>query len=257
MITLPLALAAVTAGLVGGIHCVGMCGGITVLFSRSLKPNILGAGDKVIAIKSQPQASNERDNVKNDFYHQTLLHSGRLLTYMLIGSVFGGLGAAGMQFKPFLPVQKILFILGNLALILLGLRLLGISPGTSLFKSVVTSLQKLFYFLMPAIQHGQRHPFLMGMSWGCLPCGLLYGVAPFALLSGDPLSGAVLMLLFGLAALPHLLLAQTLVRSFNQGRCARYFRILGACSLILIGALGLWYFDMKNMPSFLCVTPAV
>jgi sulfite exporter TauE/SafE len=253
MITLPLALAAVTAGLVGGVHCVGMCGGISTLLSQAPKRDLTNGNNKVIPVHLQPSvltASVSTDNIR----HQILLQSGRLLTYMLIGMLFGALGAAGLQFKPYLPVQKILFVIGNLALVLLGLHLLGLTFAASLLRKVSGPILQFGHTLMPAIDYGRRHPFFMGMSWGCLPCGLLYGVAPFAFFSGDALSGAMLMLLFGLSALPHLLFTQTLVRLGNSSQFAAYFRAVSACFLILIGLFGLWFYDMKNMPSFLCVT---
>jgi hypothetical protein len=255
MITLPLALAAMTSGLVGGVHCVGMCGGISTLLSQLPERQIMNGNNKVIAIQTASTFPVVGAASKGTCRHQILLQSGRLLTYMLIGMLFGGLGAAGMQFKPYLPVQKILFVIGNSALVLLGLHLLGLTFAASLFKKISGPILQFGHSLMPAIEYGRRHPFLMGMSWGCLPCGLLYGVAPFALLSGDAFSGAILMLLFGLTALPHLLFTQTLLRHSNSAQFATYFRIVSACCLILIGLFGLWYFDMKNMPSFLCVTP--
>ncbi|MES2049893.1 MAG: sulfite exporter TauE/SafE family protein [Pseudomonadota bacterium] len=263
MITLPLALATMTAGLVGGVHCVGMCGGISTLLSHA--PNdasnnaperALASGkNKVIAIHSTSKFPAAKANSTAGYRHQILLQSGRLLTYMLIGMLFGGIGAAGLQFKPYLPVQKILFVIGNLALVLLGLHLLGLTFTASLLRKISGPILQFGHAFMPAIAYGRRHSFLMGMSWGCLPCGLLYGVAPFALLSGDAFSGAILMLLFGLTALPHLLFTQTLLRRSNSGQFAAYFRAASACCLIFIGLFGLWYFDMGNMPSFLCVTP--
>lgn len=255
MITLPLALAAMSAGLIGGIHCVGMCGGISTMLSHAPEHESSHGNSRVIAIHSEAKIPIADGIPANSNRHQFLLHSGRLLTYMLIGLLFGGLGAAGMQFKPYFPVQKILFIIGNLALVLLGLHLLGFTIASALFRNISGPILQFGHSFLPAIDYGRRHPFFMGMSWGCLPCGLLYGVAPFALLSGDGLSGAILMLLFGLAALPHLLFTQTLLRSGKSGRFATYIRTASACCLILIGLLGLWYFDMKNMPGFLCVTP--
>ncbi|MBC7404437.1 MAG: sulfite exporter TauE/SafE family protein [Cytophaga sp.] len=254
MITLPLAIAAVTAGLIGGVHCVGMCGGISSLLSQAPTRATPQKNSKFIAIKSQPEAPLEDGfNIKK-YRHQIVLQSGRLLTYMIIGALFGALGTLGLQFKPYFPVQKILFIAGNLALVLLGVRLLGLLPSIPLVRKISSSIQQLVYSFMPAIEYGKRHPFLMGMSWGCLPCGLLWGIAPFALLTGDALSGAIIMLLFGLAALPHLLLAQHLIRRASQGRYTQYLGKAAACILILIGIFGLWYFDMENMPDFLCVT---
>jgi sulfite exporter TauE/SafE len=261
MITLPLALAACTAGLIGGVHCVGMCGGISTLLSNVVRPDNYGAG-KVIPIIAQLGDAPARVVTLADGHlrHQVLLQSGRLTTYMLIGAFFGAVGIAGLQFKPFLPIQQILYVLGNLCLVLLGLRLLGLKPAAWIFRRALAAIESFAHALMPAIRQGSRYPFLIGMSWGCLPCGLLYGMAPFALLAGDPLSGALLMLLFGLTALPHLLFTQGLAgRTGPRTQTSKFaasLRIGAACTLVLIGLFGLWYFDMKGMPDFLCVTPA-
>ena len=228
MMTFPLAFAAITTGLVGGLHCVGMCGGISTLLSQA--PNRIGANvsSKVIAIQRIPVLIDADAVVAINYRHQILLHSGRLFTYMLIGAVFGGVGAAGMQLKLYFPVHKILFVIGNLALVLLGMQLLGLTIAATLLKKISAPILRYSHAFMPAIEYGKRHPFLMGMSWGCLPCGLLYGVAPFAFLSGEAVSGAVLMLLFGLSALPHLLFTQTLFNQTNSGRFAAQIRAASA-----------------------------
>lgn len=256
MITLPLALAACSAGLIGGVHCVGMCGGISTLLSDVARPLKTRAG-QVIPIASQigDAASEVPTLINGRLRYQILLQGGRLSTYMLIGAFFGTVGAAGLQFRPYLPIQQILYVLGNLCLVVLGLRLLGLKPTFWVFRGWIAAIERFAHAFMPAIRQGRRYPFLMGMSWGCLPCGLLYGVAPFALLAGDPLSGALLMLLFGLTALPHLLITQRLAGRPGHGRIGANLRIATACTLVLIGLLGLWYFDMKGMPGFLCVTP--
>jgi hypothetical protein len=175
---------------------------------------------------------------------------------MLIGAVLGGMGAAGLAFKTYLPVQQIMYIIGNLALIALGLRLLGILPHSQFIKQRLGRLHDLLSRILPSLQLASRHPFFLGLSWGCLPCGLLYSVVPFSLLAGDAWSGAILMLLFGLSALPHLLLTQKLILAKNNKRVSGMIKSAGACLLILFGVLGLWYFDMKSMPAFLCLLPA-
>jgi hypothetical protein len=94
------------------------------------------------------------------------------------------------------------------------------------------------------------------MLWGCLPCGLVYGVLPFSLLSGDAISGAILMLIFGLGALPYLLFAQALAQWLHHSKVPALLRLSGAAILTSIGLLGLWWsFNMQEMPAFLCVTP--
>ena len=253
MLTLPLALAAFTAGVAGGVHCIGMCGGISTLLNQA------GARQsKVIPINvaSIQQRGKGALVARSSLYFQVLLQSGRLTTYMLIGAIFGGLGSAGLVLGPYLPAHQILFIFGNLALLALGLRVLGLKLHFVWLSTFFSQFQQKLFDRIPALKHGMRFPFLIGMVWGCLPCGLLYSVIPFALLSGDWFAGAMLMLLFGLSALPHLLLSQGIFAYTSQRKTPAWLRNAGGLSLIGIGLLGLWYFDMKQMPAFLCVMPA-
>ncbi|BBB60361.1 hypothetical protein UNDKW_2088 [Undibacterium sp. KW1] len=257
MLTLPLVFAAMTAGAIGGVHCAGMCGGISMLLTQSRQKSY-GSGGKIIpiALAGQRAAKQASFGVPVSLQYQIMLQGGRISTYMIAGAVLGGLGAAGLLFKPYLPVQQIMFVLGNLMLILLGLRVLGCLPRLPFLQNVLANLHAGLTDRLPLLRQVTRHPFLMGMGWGCLPCGLLYGVAPFALLSGDAWSGAALMLVFGLFALPHLLLTQAVMQQAQNNAIMRGLRYLGAAILLGIGGFGLWYFDMKDMPSFLCLVPA-
>jgi hypothetical protein len=116
-------------------------------------------------------------------------------------------------------------------------------------------IQGVYARVMPNLQKASAHPLFLGMAWGSLPCGLSYAIAPFALLSGAAWSGAILMLLFGLAALPHLLIAQAMSKTLKQHGLMLAVQYLFAAILIGFGLFGLFYFDMKNMPEFLCITP--
>ena len=186
-----------------------------------------------------------------------MLHAGRIFTYTLMGALTGSIGALGLRFNPFESTHTLLYIVGNLALIWLGLRLFGYTPHFAPLDRLVASVTTHIH-LSPRfslMKQTQRLPFLVGMAWGCLPCGLLYGVLPFSLLSGDAFSGAVLMLAFGLAALPHLLFAQSIARWLHHSRVPGLLRGVGATLLTTIGILGLWWsFNMNDMPAFLCVT---
>lgn len=279
MLTFPLILAAVSAGLIGGFHCVGMCGGIAGMLSRlpRLQSSQHKHARKIIPIVSKtPVAPSEfttgnfvanpvqdsgsltpasQVNSQTDLMYQCQLHGGRLSTYMLIGAIFGGVGAASLRWKTDLPISTGLFVIGNFALILLGLRLLGVRLQAVFPHIVNDKIQAAYGKLMPAMQKANSHPYLMGIGWGALPCGLSYAIAPFALLSGAAWSGAVLMLVFGLAALPHLLIAQAMSQRLKQQGWIQIVQTLFALILLGLGLMGLFYFDMKNMPDFLCVTP--
>lgn len=213
---------------------------------------------KVIAISRSDDAestSTAQVIVANSIRFQVLLQSGRLSTYMIIGAVFGGLGAAGMILKPYFPVHQILFFLGNLALIILGLKVIGVRFNVAVLSPFFLRLQQSLFLWAPPLKQGIEYPFFVGMAWGCLPCGLLWGMAPFALLAGDALSGAILMLLFGLSAMPHLLLSQGIFNAVSNVRVPAVFKYIGAFLLIGVGLLGFWYSDMQQMPGFLCVLP--
>lgn len=273
MLTLPLILAAISAGLIGGFHCVGMCGGIASILASltSYKPTPAKSNDvglsnavglstaKVIPIQSVQETSGtihkQLQMRRQTIAYQLKLHGGRLSTYMVIGAFFGGLGAASLQWKAELPVTRVLFILGNIALVFLGLRLLGFPVGSLVPRHISEKISKTYGSLMRIGQKSAGHPYVMGLVWGGLPCGLSYAIAPFALLSGAAWSGAVLMLLFGLAALPHLLIAQAMSRQLKQHGSMFVLQLVFALLLIGLGLLGLFYFDMKNMPDFLCITP--
>ena len=250
MLTPPLLFAALSAGLLGGVHCIGMCGGISSMLTSA------GTNAKK-TIPIIPASTDTHVTTYGKWRISILLHSGRIFTYVLMGGLTGAIGAAGLSFHPLLPVHTLLYILGNLALIWLGLRLLGYTPHFAPLDHIVAKITAHIH-LSPKfslLTQTRRLPFLVGMAWGCLPCGLIYGVLPFSLLSGNALSGALLMLIFGLGALPHLLFAQNIARWLRHSRAPRLLQGTGATVLIGVGMLGLWWsFNMTEMPAFLCVT---
>ncbi|MBI3230866.1 MAG: sulfite exporter TauE/SafE family protein [Burkholderiales bacterium] len=250
MLTLPLLLAVASAGAVGGVHCAGMCGGVARLLGTPRErptiwlktvPSVAGSA----AVPVEPLAT-------SNWQHSVYLHAGRLSLYALVGAVVGALGAGGIWLLPLASAQHLWFIFGNLALIVMGLRLLHIPlPLSGLVTARLASyspLTKLRLHSQQALAAGRRHPFLLGMAWGCLPCGLLFAVLPFALLSSSAWAGGLLMLVFGLTSLPHLLFVQT------ASQWGRRWHWVFALVLLSLGLFGLWHWDMQQMPGALCVT---
>lgn len=240
MLTWPLIATVASAGVLGGVHCAGMCGGVATMLGGQ------ASSGRVIPIKQADSAVGWR--------RQVLLHGGRLSAYALMGAVVGAIGAAGLLFRPIVPVHTILFIVGNLALIWLGLRLAGYAPRFGSIGGGIVRHVRWPARLSLAAQ-AQRHPFVAGMAWACLPCGILYGILPFALLSGDPFSGAALMLIFGLTALPHLLLAQGAAGWLRQRRMPMVWKRTGAIALVSFGLFGLWHFNTIQAASVFCLSP--
>ena len=225
MLNPSLVFTAILAGVAGGSHCIGMCGGIATMLSR---PAGLRSA-KVIPIVPARQV---------DWSTVLQLHLGRLFTYAMAGSLAGSLGAAGLLLKPVMPVQSVLFFIGNLSLIYLGLRCLGYQPALPAKLGRFVNFQGLSRFIstvqLPA------SPFTRGVMWGFLPCGLVYSVLPIALISGTPWSGGLLMFCFGMGTSPYLLFAQGLALRFGRPKPPTWLIITAAVILITLGCLGLF-----------------
>lgn len=202
-------------GLLGGVHCAGMCGGIVAALSGQ-------AGGK-----------------------RWLLHMGynvgRVLSYAAAGALAGAAGGIGMLFDGVLPVQMALYVLANLMLIGLGLYLAGISRVVAglerLGMALWTRLQPLVRRLLPA--DTLPRAIGLGMLWGWLPCGLVYAILGTALLTGDAVDGAAVMAAFGLGTMPNLLLAGLALRKLNGVTRARPVRLTAGGLVLGFGVYGL------------------
>lgn len=164
-------------GLLGSLHCAGMCGPLAVAVSAS------GAG-------SHPATG------------RLLYNLGRLGTYTLMGALFGlfGQGLAIAGFQRWLSITAGVLILAGLAATTRR------SP-TGLLLRAVDLLKSLFARLLGRGSLGSR--LLLGSLNGLLPCGLVYVASASAAATGSPVVGAAWNLAFGLGTLP-LMLAVTL-----------------------------------------------
>ncbi|WP_109014860.1 sulfite exporter TauE/SafE family protein [Novimethylophilus kurashikiensis] len=170
-------------GLLGGGHCVGMCGGIVGAVTMSLPGQ-------------QP---------KTPFL--LAYNLGRIASYTLAGVLAGLIGASSFFLQHVLPIEKVLYGLASLMLVVLGLYLGGIWQGVLVLERVGSvlwrKLQPLSKRLLPLKTAPQA--VMLGMVWGWLPCGLVYSVLVAALATGSAAQGGLLMLAFGLGTLPTLL----------------------------------------------------
>ncbi len=143
-------LSAFVVGLLGGVHCVGMCGGIVGALSLGLP-----------AERNLPIL--------------LAYNVGRISSYTLAGAL---MGALGFYFSGLLPVQtaqKVLLSLAGLFLILMGLYLAGwwnvLSRVERAGGVLWRRIEPLGRGLLPV--RSVRHGLLLGLLWGWLPCGLV------------------------------------------------------------------------------------
>lgn len=210
--------AAFLVGLLGGGHCVGMCGGIVGAVTMTLP----GSKPKWPFLLSY--------------------NLGRIGSYTLAGVVAGGIGASSFFLEQVLPIEKVLYALASLMLVLLGLYLAGIWRVLTRLEAVGGKLwqhiQPYSRRLLPVRTIAQS--LLLGTLWGWLPCGLVYSVLVAAIATANPLQGGLLMLAFGLGTLPTLLamgMAAVRLKSLLQNP---WFRRLSGLAIAGFGLAGLF-----------------
>jgi len=209
-------VSAFVVGILGGVHCVGMCGGIVGALSLGTP----GGGAARWPI-------------------QLAYNSGRVASYSLAGALAGGLGYFFSGVLPVQQAQQGLLAFAGIFMILLGLYLAGWwnlllyveQAGGWLWRRI----EPLGRGLLPVRK--VRHALALGALWGWLPCGLVYSVLIWSASAGGIWQGASLMLAFGLGTLPNLLLmgaAATAMQRFVRHAMVR--QSAGAL-IILLGVL--------------------
>jgi sulfite exporter TauE/SafE len=216
-------LGAFIVGLLGGVHCVGMCGGIVGALTFGLPPE-------------------KRDSFTTILPYQLAYNLGRLISYGIAGAIMGGLGMMLGQLIPLYQLQQILYGFAGIFMILLGLYLGGWWSGLirieKLGGPVWRTIEPFAKRLLPIRHPGQA--LILGLAWGWVPCGLVYSVLIWSVSSGGVLEGAGLMLAFGLGTLPNLLAMGFAATALSRWSRDIRVRRLAGVMVILFGCYALW-----------------
>lgn len=199
----------ILAGLMGAPHCLAMCGGIVSSVALQAQGNPLPS---VLAY-----------------------NAGRVTTYTVVGGFMGVVGSFLDVAGGFVGFQGAASIMGGLLILLWTFRRFTIP----IFNFPIL---KHAYFQTKLEKMGGRYEklatFLTGILLGFLPCGLTYAMLMNAAASGSGAEGALIMLVFGLATFPILLLtglsAGSLTKKWRKG-----MRKIGEILAFLMGALAI------------------
>lgn len=201
-------------GLLGGTHCIGMCGGIVSALTMGGPPRVL---------------------------LHLAYNCGRIVSYAAAGAIAGALGGLSLTLAGQLPMRIALYVLANLMLVALGLYLIGVTQTLAFMerfgKRLWVHLQPLGKRYLPARTVAQAFP--LGLLWGWLPCGLVYSALATALTSGSAVHGAGMMLAFGAGTLPNLLLAGLLAVRLRAYAALPAVRWLAGLLVLGFGVWGL------------------
>jgi uncharacterized protein len=226
-----IAASAFLVGLLGGVHCVAMCGGIVGalnLHRRDVDPVRLGPGGVAVATVSA----------------QAPLHlaysAGRIASYAAAGAIAGGVGGTAALLEAVLPAQVVLAVAANGLVVLLGLYLAGLGRAVSGLERLGTALWRKISPLGRRWLPVDTVPRALGVGavWGWLPCGLVYSILALALVSGSATRGALVMLAFGLGTLPNLLAAGLAVGTLRAALARRGVRLAAGLAVAALGLVG-------------------
>ncbi len=239
-------------GLLGGLHCIGMCGGIVSAFSAASRPA------RVFPIA----LTHVQVTPTLAFSNLTLIfayNAGRIASYAIAGAMVGGIAGGVRSWSNLAALQMAGYWLTNLMLVALGLYLMDVWRGLAHLEKygqvIWRRIQPLMKHLLPIDNAGKA--FALGGLWGWLPCGMVYSVLLTAMFSGSAVSGASVMLAFGLGTLPMMVglgLIGTRLRIWAQRRAVRI-----ACGALVLsfGVLGLIRANGMSVGfmEVFCITP--
>ena len=216
---LPPLLAAFVFGLLGGAHCIGMCGGIMSALTFAVPPSMRSPSRLTGLLLGY--------------------NLGRIASYMLAGALVAALGTL-LTLTP--GMRTALQGFAALMLILMALYIAdwwkGLLRVEAVGKRLWRHLEPVGRRLMPVVKVPQA--VALGAVWGWLPCGLVYSMLAWSLASADPLRGAALMGAFGLGTLPALLATGLAARQLGGLIRHPTTRTLAALTIIAFALWQLW-----------------
>jgi sulfite exporter TauE/SafE len=201
-------IAALTMGIVGSLHCVGMCGPI---------------------IMSIPWSNTQKA------LQISLYHVGRATTYAIMGALVGGVG------QLFLPkdlgVWPALISGSVLVLVFLAQSFPRVLQNN---RFPASSIARFFRSFLKMDSVFSR--FFMGMVNGILPCGMVYSALAVAILYHNALYSGFFMFLFGIGTSPLLVLLSRIKMYlskypfFKREKTIRFALLILGLLVILRGA---------------------
>jgi len=210
-------------GLLGGAHCLGMCGPLVSVYADRLRAQEEGTGES-LTLKQVRQ--------------HVLFNLGRTAGYAAVGALLGFVGAVTVGAMEQVlaagtSVQATTALLAGAFIGVTGVSYVGgsaahpsLGPFDDLFGRVSAALtRRVDAFVGDARIAG------LGVVHALLPCPITYPAYVYAFALGDPVRGAFLLALVGLGTFPTLLVYGTVFGSLSASK--RVHQVLGVAFVVL------------------------
>lgn len=216
-------------GLLTSVHCMAMCGGITL--------------SQCIPVKEKTETQGLFSTIK-----PTLLYNlGRVSAYTAVGFLVGALGSVITISN---MLQGLLKLAAGLLMLIMGFNMLGIFPG---LRRLNVHMPRSFGRFVNKRRADGTNPFVVGILNGLMPCGPLQAMQIYALSTGSPLTGALSMLLFSLGTVPLMFGLGALGSALGK----RFSKKAMTAGAVLVAVMGLsmfsqgWSLSGFYQPAFL------
>lgn len=147
--------------------------------------------------------------------------AGRCVSYIVLGAIAATAAAWISDLGRQVSVLKPLWLMAQFAAVLLGLYMAWTGRTPAQLEHVgIQAYHRMKSRLgagggAPVTLHGL--PFMAGLLWGAVPCGLLYGALMVAALAPDAMGGGLVMAAFALPSAVGVWVAPRLLARLKQG----------------------------------------
>lgn len=207
-----LAITALLMGLVGGPHCVAMCGAACAGIARAGAPRSTQA---LLAFQGS-----------------------RIAGYALMGAIAGGSVQGLAWLGEHTAVLRPVWTMFHVAALLLGAWLLWRARQPAWIDGVGQGVWRRAKPVMARL--GPRAPWVLGYGWALMPCGLLYSALLVASLTASAAQGAAVMALFATGSSVSLFAGPWLLLRLREARSGAWGIRLAGLALLLASGWALW-----------------
>lgn len=216
-------------GLLGGAHCIGMCGPLVTVYSSKINATRSDGG----------HATGRRQSHLTPFEvrQHTLFNVGRTVGYTFVGVVMGtvgGLFVIGTQ-QVTAAADSVMGVVG--VAIGAGIVLIGVQYviGRVSFGLHLPGSQYVTGWLMSGVERLASGPGIVGLGTlhALLPCPMLYPAYFVAFATGSPVAGGLALAALGLGTFPAVFAYGTVIESVDVVHRQRLHRFLGVVFVVL------------------------
>jgi len=218
-------------GLLGGAHCIGMCGPLVTMYSERMQPRPDGG------TATETRRGRRSHLTLYEVRQHALFNVGRAASYTLLGAAFGALG--GLVFVTADQLTTIADLLRGGVGIAVGLFVI-VAGGRYLLGGGTAGIQlpgvgRVTNWLAARIHGYVNSPSIVGLGaiHGLLPCPILYPAYLFAFATGSAVSGGIALAALGIGTIPAVFAYGTLIEAVDAVHRRRLHRVLGAVFVVL------------------------